>query len=125
MSDADAAEMMLYFATSPSPARPAVCRPERVISRNAGRLFPSGNSILSLDEGDLVAYSDTLGRAKSEAGPSRPTAYSMGSIDRQRADIGGVAEFSHSQTCTEPENIYPGNFVIAIRYPPWWLSGIS
>jgi len=125
-SDADAAEMMLYLATSPSPARPAVRRPERVMSRNAGRvLFPSGNSVSSLDDGDLGAHSDTLGRAKSEAGPSRSTAYSMGSFDRQRAEIGGVAEFSHHQTRTAPEIIYPGDFLPASSSPSATLYGGS
>lgn len=110
-SDADAAEMMLYLATSPSPARPAVRRLERVMSRNAGRvLFPSGNSASSLDDGDVGTQSDTLGYAKPEAGPSRPTAYSMSAFDLP-------SEESHDRTQTAPEIIYPGDFLPAPLSP--------
>jgi hypothetical protein len=125
-SDADAAEMMLYLATSPSPARPAVRRPERVLSRNAGRvLFPSGDSVSSLDDGDLGTQSEALDHAKSDAGPSRPTAYSMGAFDRPRAEIGGVVEYSHNRTRTAPEIIYPGDFLPAPLSPPGTLYGGS
>lgn len=125
-SDADAAEMMLYLATSPSPARPAVRRPERVLSRNAGRvLFPSGDSVSSLDDGDLGTQSGALGHAKSEAGPSRPTAYSMGAFDRPRVGLDGVAEYSHNRTRTAPEIIYPGDFLPTPLSPSGTLYGGS
>lgn len=99
----NAAEMMLYLATSPSPARPTVRRPEqRIISRNAGRvLFPSG-----------TACEESSGRGEPSgvgvAGPSRQAAHSMYA---RPSDIGVGGEYTHTRTRTAPESIYAGDLL--------------
>ncbi|KAF9514592.1 hypothetical protein BS47DRAFT_863735 [Hydnum rufescens UP504] len=73
--DADAAELMLFLATSPSPARANIRRPERTASgKNAGRvLFPASSqgSASSAEESEHVGGGNT--RGKYAPGDSRIT----------------------------------------------------
>lgn len=108
----NAAEMMLYLATSPSPARPTVRRPDqRILSRNAGRvLFPSGAT------GEEGAGSDEQRQPRiGVAGPSRQVAYSM---YERPSEMGGIpiptGTSSHVRTRTAPDSIYAGDLLPSV-----------